>query len=257
MRPSKKRSKLMKKIKMEKNEYCIRIKFLYLKEKRKSLMNLFDYSIAYNIWSHDEGLFNFFLFFTTIMVLKYLDETVTCKRKIDEGISPFSILQMTVIDVTSASFGFDPECMDYFNMSKFIFLLVMVFSIIFQINYVYALVQEKSKEKSSIVFELIKKSLTAMVISNFSSKLVSLFFNTKLGKTLYSFWISSFFFLSETSCSSINTTNIWKYLPKTDYILTSFIPSVRSRYLLDKLYSPFICIPKEEENSKIQKQKII
>lgn len=189
-----------------------------------------------NYLEYDEPIFNMILLMLSFISFKYVDETISCRRTPLELTSSLSFIYTAIHDFTSASFGYDTECLYWTNFTKFVSLFIIITSLIFSINYVDFCLKNKytfSDPTSRLALDISKKALTVLIINNYSSKLLSLFLNTEVGKTLYSVGLSSVLFISE---NTLNKINLIKYLPKTEYILTQ-LPSVRSRYILDKCYS--------------------
>ena len=188
----------------------------------KVLQNTKNFCLHY-----DESILNCTLLGISVFIMKKMDEEINCKRENDYGNWFFHGVE----DFWTASYGYDTNCMQWKSTVQMICLILQLISLIFLLNQSEDFFHQKHTW-SYVLHNSLQRILFAIIFSNFSTKIYATFFQTSLGHTMNTLFLTSsyYYYHNMSFCNSI--LQKYNYLSKQN---CSFImyPYIRSRYVID------------------------
>ena len=174
---------------------------------------------------NDETVFNLVFLTLSTIVLKTVDENMTCRR--NQELSTLTIID----DFWSGQYGYDKECLQWKSTIQTFSLLTTILSLVFLTNQAFDGIQEKNNNFA--VFQLmIRNFVISSVLMNFSTKFYSSFLKTGVGHWFHGMLLI-YFYNRFSFCNNIFEKYYSMLLKNSNYFLFS---KVRSRVILDQLY---------------------
>ena len=174
---------------------------------------------------NDETVFNLLFLTLSTIVLKTVDENMTCRR--NQELSTLTIID----DFWSGQYGYDKECLQWKSTIQTFSLLTTILSLVFLTNQAFDGIQEKNNNFA--VFQLmIRNFVISSVLMNFSTKFYSSFLKTGVGHWFHGMLLI-YFYNRFSFCNNIFEKYYSMLLKNSNYFLFS---KVRSRVILDQLY---------------------
>ena len=174
---------------------------------------------------NDETVFNLVFLTLSTIVLKTVDENMTCRR--NQELSTLTIID----DFWSGQYGYDKECLQWKSTIQTFSLLTTILSLVFLTNQAFDGIQEKNNNFT--VFQLmIRNFVISSVLMNFSTKFYSSFLKTGVGHWFHGMLLI-YFYNRFSFCNNIFEKYYSMLLKNSNYFLFS---KVRSRVILDQLY---------------------
>ena len=194
------------------------------------------------IQQYDEPFFNTMIILVSTIAIKYIDENISCKRLDIMNYPTFYKLVYSCQDFIRASYGNDQGCLQTINAIKFTMLSTTILGLIYQINYLDNYLKSNDFVKMHTLLTLTKRSFIGIIISNYSAQLYTFFLNTQIGQLLYTGTLTYLVYFFQQSSTLLSNTSscllLKKLIPNLNWI-TYNLPEMRSRFLLDKMYSVF------------------
>lgn len=175
--------------------------------------------------NNDETIFNLTFLTLSTIVLKTVDENMTCRR--NQELSTLSIID----DFWSGQYGYDKECLQWKSTIQTLSLLTTILSLVFLTNQAFDRIREKNNNFT--VFQLmIRNFVISSVLMNFSTKFYSSFLKTGVGHWFHGMLLI-YFYNRFSFCNNIFEKYYSMLLKNSNYFLFS---KVRSRVILDQFY---------------------
>lgn len=177
---------------------------------------------------YDESILNCTLLGICVMVMKKMDEEINCKREDDQN-----WFFHRVEDFWTASYGYDTNCMQWKATVQTVCLFLQLLSLVFILNQP----EDFFYQKPTWVYgsyNTLKRILFAIIFSNFSTKIYATFFQTRLGHTMNTLFLTSYFYYYHNISFCNTLLQKYNYLSKQNCSFFMF-PYMRSRYVIDFL----------------------
>lgn len=194
-------------------------------KKNKGMQYRYEKAAVEYLKKNDETVFNLVFLTLSTIVLKTVDENMTCRR--NQELSTLTIID----DFWSGQYGYDKECLQWKSTIQTFSLLTTILSLVFLTNQAFDGIQEKNNNFA--VFQLmIRNFVISSVLMNFSTKFYSSFLKTGVGHWFHGMLLI-YFYNRFSFCNNIFEKYYSMLLKNSNYFLFS---KVRSRVILDQLY---------------------
>lgn len=194
-------------------------------KKNKGMQYRYERAAVEYLKKNDETVFNLLFLTLSTIVLKTVDENMTCRR--NQELSTLTIID----DFWSGQYGYDKECLQWKSTIQTFSLLTTILSLVFLTNQAFDGIQEKNNNFA--VFQLmIRNFVISSVLMNFSTKFYSSFLKTGVGHWFHGMLLI-YFYNRFSFCNNIFEKYYSMLLKNSNYFLFS---KVRSRVILDQLY---------------------
>ena len=195
------------------------------RKKNKGMQYRYEKAAVEYLKKNDETVFNLVFLTLSTIVLKTVDENMTCRR--NQELSTLTIID----DFWSGQYGYDKECLQWKSTIQTFSLLTTILSLVFLTNQAFDGIQEKNNNFA--VFQLmIRNFVISSVLMNFSTKFYSSFLKTGVGHWFHGMLLI-YFYNRFSFCNNIFEKYYSMLLKNSNYFLFS---KVRSRVILDQLY---------------------
>lgn len=194
-------------------------------KKNKGMQYRYERAAVEYLKKNDETVFNLLFLTLSTIVLKTVDENMTCRR--NQELSTLTIID----DFWSGQYGYDKECLQWKSTIQTFSLLTTILSLVFLTNQAFDGIREKNNNFT--VFQLmIRNFVISSVLMNFSTKFYSSFLKTGVGHWFHGMLLI-YFYNRFSFCNNIFEKYYSMLLKNSNYFLFS---KVRSRVILDQLY---------------------
>lgn len=205
----------------QKNDFYM----LFSTRKKQGMKYRYERKAVEYLKNNDETILNLLFLTLSTIVLKTVDEKMTCRRN-------HELSSLTIIDdFWSGQYGFDKECLQWKSAIQTFSLFTTIISLIFLTNQAFDCIQEKNNN-FSVLQLMIRNFVISSVLMNFTTKFYSSFLKTGVGHWFHGMLLM-YFYNRFSFCNNIFEKYYSMLFKNSNYFLFS---KLRSRVILDQFY---------------------